>query len=64
LLQACTILYKKGIRTTTSSANHKNDFPKGNITIGIDESTLSNENKQIIFSIPEKFHPSVKINIT
>lgn len=50
LLEACQILYEKGIRTIMSSANKK-DLSVGEVYIIIDHDTLSPENKKLAESM-------------
>jgi hypothetical protein len=61
LIEACELLYRKGIRTVSSSANDGN-FQQGNVFLSIDFSTLSDENKLIALRLPAEF--PVTYNLT
>jgi len=55
LVEACKILYRKGIRTTWSSAN-RTDLPEGAAEIDIDQRSLSEQNRKIAAQIaPQGF---------
>ncbi len=52
LLEACQVLFIKGIKTVFSSANEK-DVESGYVYITIDYNTLSEENKKIALNAGE-----------
>jgi hypothetical protein len=54
LLEACEVLYEKGIRTIMSAASKK-DLQNGEVYIDIEFDSLSEENKQIALSLGNQF---------
>jgi hypothetical protein len=60
LLEACKILYEKGIETVFSSANKK-DISSGYAYLAIDFESLSEKNKKIALELGEigKMHGSI-----